>query len=433
MKTIFPVLAAFFVIPASAGPVSFPELWQKIRARSPGLQAEQYEAGMAGDARERADLHWLPSISLGGRYFSTNDPGLSLFSKLGQRAVQTQDFAPGSLNEPGFQAFGQLSLQAELPLYEGGMRGAARSATRFWQESREKSVDARELGLHSKAAADFGRILSLGHAKTSALEMKASLSAILKQYSLGSRSNPVGYSGMLGLRALQNRILSILASVESEEGVVMARVSVLAGMDQERWEPANRDLFEFVESFLPEPATPGITLNEEVARLSALGAEEQASMEKARYLPGVGLFGSENWNAGGRGSAFTTTAGVYLRWSLFSPDSWNRMSEAGQRSKREAVLANEASEQARGAFLELSSKTKALDSNLKILRESEELLAEQTRIALRLFRDGAIGALALAEALNRRVDLLLDRLEIESGWIQGRSSLQAYRKIGEKI
>jgi hypothetical protein len=68
---------------------------------------------------------------------------------------------------------------------------------------------------------------------------------------------------------------------------------------------------------------------------------------------------------------------------------------------------------------------------LKIIRESEELLSEQTRIALRLFQDGAIGALALAEALNRRADLILDRVRLESEWIQGRGSLQRYiRKEG---
>jgi hypothetical protein len=427
---LLPTLCAFSFAQnsASAEQLAFTELWGKVRSNSSALKSEQLEVGMAGDARERAALHWLPSLMLGGRYFSTNDPGLSLFSKLGQREVLAQDFTPQALNEPGFQSYGQLSLQAELPLYEGGMKESARSAARFWQESRERFLDAKELELHSRTAKDFGRMLSVNHAKERALEMKTSLAGIIKRYSLGSRANPVGYSGMLGLRALQNRILSVLSSLEAEENGLRADVSVLAGIDQSQWQPKDSEVVEFVEATLPKPGARQTTLNEEAARLSALGAGEQASMEKSRYLPGIGLFGTENWNTGGRGSALTTTAGVYLKWSLFSPDSWNRQSEANRRSQREAMRSKEASEQAEISYLELASRAQALDSNLIIIRESEDLLSEQTRIALRLFQDGAIGALALAEALNRRVDLLLERVRIESEWIQGRGSLQSYIK-----
>ncbi len=416
---------------ACAEPLAFSELWGKIRSNSSGLQGEELEAGMAREARERAALHWLPSVSLGGRYFTTNDPGLSLFSKLGQRQVLSQDFAAAALNEPGFQKYGQLSLQAELPLYEGGMKEAARRAAQFWQESREKFRDAKELELHSKAGHDFGRILSLHHAKARAIEMRDALSGILKRYALGSRANPVGYSGMLGLRALQNRILSVINSIMAEEQGLKSGISVLAGLNQEPWEPRSANVAEFVEATLPMPGAPESTLLEEAQNLSAHATDEQSSMERSRYLPGVGLFGSENWNAGDRGNAFTTTAGIYLKWSLFSPDSWNRLSESSLRSKRESMRSKEASERAKTAFYELESRARALDSNLKIIRESEELLGEQTRIALRLFQDGAIGALALAEALNRRVDLLLDRVRLESEWIGGRSSLQSYiRKEG---
>ncbi len=422
----FVILGVSFSFPSHAAEIGFGEIWSSIQSRSNSIKGARLEAGIAEKASERASLHWLPSLSLGGRYFTTNDPGVSLFSRLGQRQILSSDFGPAALNEPGFQNYGFLSLQAELPIYEGGAKESLRAAAAYWQESQERLLDAREIGLHARTASDFGRILSLHHAKKQSLALRTEIEKILGRYSLGSRSNPVGYSGMLGLKALQNRILSVLESFRSEEAGLKARISTLAGIDA-AWIPRDGLVIGFVEENLPKPAARIPTREEEAARLAALGADEQANSEKSRYLPGVGLFGNESWNTGARGSAFTTTAGVYLRWSLFTPDSWNRQSEAELRSKRESLRAEEASEQTKISFEGLSAHAAALESNLKLVSESEELLAEQTRITLRLFRDGAIGALSLAEALNRRVDLLLDRVRLESSWIEDRSALQNYR------
>ena len=139
--------------------------------------------------------------------------------------------------------------------------------------------------------------------------------------------------------------------------------------------------------------------------------------ERSRYLPKIGLFGNESLTHGSRDTGYEATAGVYLAWSIFSPDNYNRMSEQEERKEASARERQQVTSDDRIVRRTLNENEIALEKTLKVLSESDQILGEQVEVASRLFQSGSISALQLAEVYNRRADLILNLREVEKNWI----------------
>jgi outer membrane protein TolC len=407
-----------------AAPISFEDLWVKVRTRSPELGAQVSRVDAAEQASTRADLHWAPRLFVDGRVFSTNDPGMNLFSNLGQRAIQASDFLPALLNQPGTHAFFTALVGLDVPIFEGGMRVAASRAERKLLEAERVDLIGTEGAVFSDSARDYARFISIQSSSARLQEIQQMLLRVLERYSVGVSSNPVGYSGLLGLKGLKNRVEAALLQFSTERNSVRSSFAHRAALEESDWMPAPQTLEAFLAKHLPRPSGKQISTREKSAMLRSEALSDWVSGERARFLPKIGLFGSENLTVGSRAQATSTTVGLYLRWSLFDPENWGRVAEQASREQSSRRMAEAAALEQRVGEESLLSNDQTFEDNRKLLLDSERLLSEQSRVAFRLFQSGAIQALQLAEVLNRRVDLVMNLKTLEDQWTQVRSDLK---------
>jgi len=77
-------------------------------------------------------------------------------------------------------------------------------------QAKENLNSAAAINVYTQVVSLYAGVLSANESLDSLEELKSKVSGVLSKYSLGSRSNPVGYSGLLGLKSILNRIEAII-------------------------------------------------------------------------------------------------------------------------------------------------------------------------------------------------------------------------------
>lgn len=408
----------------------FAQVWALVRKSAPSLRGGRLELEAANIAKSRAGRHWYPRVYLTGRAFSSNDPGAVFLYNLGQRQIGSLDFAPSSLNQPGNHIFEQGTLGLDFPIYQGGLPTAQAKASEKLAEAKSWESRATELSEYVRVASNYATLLVLLEERKQLLKLRENVVGIIDRYNIGTKSNPVGYSGLLGLKTLRNRVDGLLAENEAKKSARRIEIASLASELPESWQPKATRTKDFLakafqgthdtESGPPGGVAPAGVL---AARAGAESLELAKNGERARLLPRVGLFAQGDLVAGARATGTSYTTGAYLQWDLFSAPSYG----AASQMEHQAAAA-----QARADDLQIKSGSDhaasvagliASEKNLALLDESAGLLAEQTETARSLFRNGSINALQLVEVLSRRADLLVSRSEVELNLARLRSAL----------
>lgn len=396
--------------------LDFKEVWGKIRESSSAIESSELMTNSVAESKKRSARHWLPRIYLDSKSYSTNQPAAAFVGLLEQKAVQTSDFAASSLNNPETKTFTRTAIGVDWPLYEGGMKSSYAELETNRLASQEHEAKQIILDQYTEVAKMYSGILVLGLQKKKLEELNAELSKMIKSYQLGSRSNPVGYSGLLGMRSLQNRIQGLLKQFDAQQVSYQNALKEM-GLKTEKWQPKFLDVEDFAQKFL----TPSKTLVsykikslKDQSKMSA----EVANMEKARYLPRIGLFAESQVFKGDRDTTNSNMAGVYLQWNLFNATDWGAYKEAKLKSAAVEKMAEATAQQNRAELLGLTEALGALKMNLELLNESEKLMMEQTIVTQDLFRNGSINALQFVEVLNRRVDLIYQKSEVEMSYLK---------------
>ena len=410
----FILIFSLTLIPTTslASPLTFRDTWKLALEQSSEIAALRHQATASRLSLSRAKTHWLPQLGLRAQAITTNDPGANLFGALSQRSITALDFTPSTLNRPGFNQFQTATLGLDLPLFEGGAGVETVSAQTAELESRELAVRQKARALFGEVLTLYGSLVADQASRVRLLSLREQVRKILSRYSIGVESNPVGYSGMLGLRGLENRIEAELIGMETSIRSDQITLAAKTSLSPEALSPAEKEIKEILDALPAALQKPLMqthqSLDEEAARKreEALLASENA--EKSRFLPRIGLFGNETLVHGSRDTGFATTAGLYLSWSLFTPENKNRVAE-------QEALRNAAEKQREFAAVEsqsgrdqLNQSESALERASAILSGSDRILDEQVRVASRLFQSGSISALQLSEVYNRRADLILE-------------------------
>ncbi len=414
--------------------ISFEEVWSKVKQNSPVLSREEHHLRASELRVSRLNKHWLPSLSLGASVFSTNDPASNFFSNLSQRQVTTLDFNPTNLNQPGSNSFGTATLGLDLPLYEGGRKSAEFEVQSKFRDAQKFNHQSVLLNEYVELALDYAKIMSFTVAKDRLSQLSARVNELLSKYSIGSQSNPVGYSGLLGLRSLKNRVAGELLTVQSKEQSSKESLSQKMNRKEQDWTTESEEALKFLDRAVVPTKDEIPSLMELSLQSKSEALDAMKSAERSRFLPRIGLFANEGLTHGDRGTGTSFTGGVYLHWSLFNPESLNQVSEKEElhlASVSEVDSAKQSRSIARKTILQGESSMK---QNLALLIESEGLLSEQVKVASRLFQSGSISALQLSEVLNRRVDLILNLMAVEEGLIDIRGKLMMLsRKDGTSL
>jgi hypothetical protein len=431
VSTIFAVLILpvqiFSQEPVTDTPVvSFEEIWKKTRNVSPGQREAALEKQSAAIARDRSSRHWLPRAFAEYRYFLTNDPGAVLMSNMGQRSVSQNDFNPSTLNNPDSIRTGKGTIGIDLPLYEGGGRVAENQALARISEGKvfaEKYIQKYEFG---RSAVSYGSIASLKLGRERLKALKDQVQILLAGYRDDLKSNPVEYSGILGLKALNNRLQAILDDNESRVQSERFFLEKITGNSfPENWKTQDTDILEFVEKYFSKESASGYSESYRIKEYNAYAesAREKAEGKKSVFLPTLGIFSNADVYNGERGIDHSYSAGFYVRMNILSPTEYGSVAQALSESNAAKSKAENARLQEQIERDKLFRMTATLKNNITLLRDSLVLINEQTANSFRLFSNGSIKALQLAEVLSRKTELIENLREAEEGYLSNASGL----------
>lgn len=383
------------------------------------LQKEENEISSS-----RAQKHWLPRVFATGQAFSSNDPTQVFFTNLGQRSISLADFNPTDLNRPERKIFSTATLGVDLPLYEGGMKSSQVSFFRTLVEASNMELKAKQSQLYSDLALHYASLIIYSQNIKGLKELHKKIKTTLSQYEVGNKDNPVGYSGLLGLKGVANRIEAMMQEFDLKKMNAHNWIKQKISKDQP-WNPdLSLNLKDFINKNLMQQShtsTFSSLLLAQELKVSAL--ENVQEMEKARYLPKIGLFAQNNIYHGSRDTSSAQSFGLYLMWDLFNSDSVGRLKQAkAQFEAKQAQL--EAGKQEEKIMLTQLLDTQAtLEKSLVLLQDSDHLLKEQSSHAMTLFQNGMLNALQLADLINRRVDLIQNKNTAENQYLEMSSKI----------
>jgi hypothetical protein len=394
--------------------LSFGEVWRKVSGTSAVQEGARLKIQSIEEGRSRARNQWLPKIYMDARYYQTNDPSGVFFGRLEQRKIEAADFGPDSLNGPGTQAFVRGSLGLDLALYEGGSKQAQLGMYDHMAVAAKMDASQTEVEQYAESALAYGSIVLIRTQKEKLKKLNDEIAKLIKGYQLGRVSNPVGYSGLLGLRSLANRVSGFTEQLNARERSSCEALRAM-GVDDISWIPESFDTRAFVDQYLLMPpeakVSPSYKSQSGVERAQA--AFQAARMEMARYRPRVGTFAESQVFNGSRDTATGYTAGLYLQWSLFDPSDRRKYQEAKLNSLAMEKFTQASIQQEDAELKGLAAAEGALRSTLAHLDDSDRLLSEQIRVSSTLFKNGSINALQFVEILNRRTDLISQQSEAE--------------------
>ncbi|MCB0407232.1 MAG: TolC family protein, partial [Bdellovibrionales bacterium] len=191
-------------------------MWSEINASSAAQQAAKFQLESTQEAKSRASRHWLPTVYLDAKTYQTNDPGASFFGLIQQRSLQTTDFNANSINHPDAAVYTRGALGVNLALYEGGMKSAQVDMLKHSEVAEENIYAQTRLNQYAQVGVIYGQLGVLEKKQDQLTYLKAQVEKLLKNYQLGSRSNPVGHSGLLGMKSLANRIEGLLIQFQAQ-------------------------------------------------------------------------------------------------------------------------------------------------------------------------------------------------------------------------
>jgi hypothetical protein len=245
----------------------------------------------------------------------------------------------------------------------------------------------------------------------------------MKNYQLGQKSNPVGYSGLLGMKSFANRVAGLIDQWQAQEKAAFAVLREM-GIQDQSWSPQNLETREFIDQYFPIPSSLEKASYKSLAQTQGVKASQEASkMERAKYLPRVGAFAESYLFQGSRDTANGSTAGLYLQWNLFDPSDYGSYSEAKLKALAAEKMNQASIQQEKAERSALVEEQQSLRANLNRLADSDRLLAEQSRVSTTLFKNGSIGALQFVEILNRRTDLIAQETEAELALLKATAAL----------
>ena len=388
-----------------------------VKAASESVSAAQIE-------KERSGKHWLPTVYLTGQSFVTNDPGAALFGKLSERSILNSDFMADSLNHPASSLYTKAAIGLNLPLYEGGQKVAVEKAMEAMNEAKIKEANAIQSEFGTEVVKNYLVAMVLSDEKANLEKIKKTIDSIISRYQIGNKQNQLGYSGLLGLKSLKNKLAALIDENQARSSATEKALTELSGSkvnftfsNDQNLSTILKDYLSFSEKeYSPSSKVQSFFQN-------AKSAKEIIEAEKSRNLPRIGVFGEGYAFNGDRALGKGYSTGLYLNWNLFSGNDYGASSEAIHKSKAAEYFAEASLQKEKMEYEGLKDALDATNRSLQLLNESEIFLDEQTKITSDLFKNGLINALQYVEVLSRRVDLIKSKSMAKNQLVELHSQL----------
>lgn len=385
---------------------SFDQLWKNAKDNS--LSAKSYKAKLKSVkiAKESIEKHWFPKLYLDSSVYQTDDPAYSFMGTLNQRAIEQADFNPDDLNEPDMKQYSRHTIGAYLPLYEGGSKFyEAKSKKHLYEATLDESKYA-DNQLYADIAKLYGFYIISEDTIKQLMDVEQEINNILQNYKVGTKRNPLGRSGLLGLKTLKKRIEAEKDQVNTIRYTVLEALKELTQNNNINLEKVS--LKTFVEANLKKKIDLSENESLKVKSLKKM-SEVAASYKKAArayYLPQVGVFAQNNIYNGDRDQATSQMIGLSVKWEFFNLTTFSKSKEAGAQAMAAQAYAKAMAQQELLKNQVNMGKQVVVEKNLERLEGALKDMNEQTKINYRLFKNGIINVLQMSQVLSSKLDLI---------------------------
>lgn len=405
-KKISKILAVIVLLPFSSHAQDFNTLWKDAKNNS--LSAKSYKAKLNAVkiAKESLEKHWFPKLYIDSSVYQTDDPAYAFMGNLGQRSIEQTDFVPQDLNNPDMQQYQRHTLGAYLPLYEGGSKHfQAKSKGHLYSATLAESQYADSL-LYSEIAKLYGFYIISGETLNELKSVEDEINKILKNYKVGTKRNPLGRSGLLGLNTLKMRLTAEKDQVELIQKTVVSALEELTANKQIKLE--NIKLEYFINKNFKAKVDLNKNESNKIKSLKKMSevASSYKEAAKAYFLPQVGVFAQSNQYRGERDTASSQMIGVSVKWEFFNLTTFSTSKEAGAKANAAQAYAKAMAQKELLKNQMNLGKQLVVEKNLKRLSSALKDMKEQTQINYRLFKNGIINVLQLSQVLNSKLDLI---------------------------
>lgn len=389
---------------ASAKTVALQDVLREILNNSNVKKSAEYSLKASEGEALEADKHWLPTLYLDSSFYKTNDPTKTFIGNLYQRSIRQSDFEQSVINKTANGAYSKSAVGVNLPLYEGGVGIANREIAKNMVVAKKFDLKQSEINQYAYASANYIALVSLQEQKIRLKKIAKNIDEILKKYSLGNKKNQVGYSGLLILQVAENKTKSFIIDNEEKTKALYVTLRELGFASEIDWSVNNLPVNDYLDKYLKFELEPDSSF-----KISALKAKVEADknkekIENGKNLPKLNLFAENYVFNGDRSTQNGYTAGLNLRWNFFDPLSYNAGSIAlnNSNSSRYEFLAQQQNERAEIEFL--NSQINALTQAVRLASKNDELMFKNVAVSQELFKNGAIVASNLSDAIMKYLD-----------------------------
>ena len=419
--------------PAGAETLSLRGAMERARQEAREVTAARANAAAAQERLDQVRAHRFPTIGVEEIWTRTDSPAEVFAFQLNQERFSFADFVTSDPNDPEPLDTAITRFALTLPIYTGGELGrrkaqaeaaAAAAAEGETWAGHQAAVAAAEAYVMLEQAREYEALLQR------ARDTVAAHVAVARAY---VEQGMLVRSELLRAEVELARVEDLLAEARGRGRIAAAALAYRLGADQATvWEPeglpAPGSLDEPLESWLGSGAARADLAG---ARRMITAAELEAEVQKAAYLPTVGLLARYDWFDdtlfGSNGDSLAVVAAAGWRFNLGGATASavaaaRHQAEAGRQDVERftegvALEIRQAYEEAGTARARHATALRALDA----AREAERITAERFASGVVKTIDVLDAATASREAQTRELvaraeaQLSLLRLAVKAG------------------
>jgi outer membrane protein TolC len=417
-------LFALFLILA-APPASAADLSSVVAAaleRSPALAEARARAREARAAGDEASYSRLPRLTARASALRSDDPLIAFGSLLQERRVTQADFAPDTLNRPGYRTAVHGALELGIPLFTGFELTRARDLARLGADEADAFGGAAAQAVRLRAADGYVRglkdrqlLAELDARIASAQKEVESAERLRKQGLVLGSDHQAALAILSGLKAWRARAAAEKNAHDSEMSVLLGAAAPEPAGALRDWTPPLEDDAALVAAALAGRSD----LRAAGLRVSQAGVRERGASQS--LMPVVDAFAAVETSADGLNSGSAARlVGLRASMPFGDPAYFARRGRAKARADAAGASRAQMEDEVRGEVLGRASGLRGLVATLPDLNESLARAQESLDLVRPLYREGRqsiMEVLRAEEAVARLEDSRLEALyRLRSEW-----------------
>ena len=396
--------------------------------RSPALAETRAQAREARAAGDEASYSRLPRLTARASASRSDDPLFAFGALLQERRVTQADFAPDTLNRPGYQTAVHGGLELGMPLFTGFELTRARELARLGADEADafggaaaQTVRLRVADAYARGLKDRALLAELDARIASAQKEVESAERLKKQGLVLGSDHQAALAILSGLKAWRARTAAEKNAHDSEMSVFIGATAPELSGTLNDWTPPIEDDATLVANALA--CRPDL-------RAAQLRVEQAGVMERGvaqSLLPVVDAFAAIETSADGLNSgAAARLFGLRASMPFGDPAYFSRKGRAKAGADAAGASRAQIEDSIRGEVLGRAAGLRGIIATIPDLNESLARAQESLELVRPLYREGRQSVMEVLRAEEAVAHVQESRFEalfrLRSEWAALRAS-----------